>query len=143
MTLSAVRHNYWAILVASLAYFFLGAAWFTVLTNPWLEGVGRTREYLMANSPGGPAVEFSIAFVSAVVVAFGLSYVIQLTGPFTAWRGVKIAALLWLAFVLTVVATEYAFEARSLLTLGIVSGYPLVGMILEGIILGAWKPKGL
>jgi hypothetical protein len=136
-----VRHNYWAILVATLAYFFLGAAWFTGFMKPWLEGVGRTREWLMANNTMGPAVPYVIALLSAAIMAVGLSYAIQLTGEQTAARGVRVAALLWLAFVLTSWVTEYAFEARSLEILAIVSGYPLVGMMLEGAIIGAWKKK--
>jgi hypothetical protein len=38
-------------------------------------------------------------------------------------------------------ATEYAFEGRSVRTLAIVAGYPLVGMVLMGAVLGGWTRK--
>jgi uncharacterized protein DUF1761 len=136
-----VRHNYWAILVASLAYFFLGAAWFTALMNPWLQGIERTKESIIAHNTSGPAVPYIVAFLAAVVIAVALSYFIQATGPQTAGRGVKVAILLWVGFVLTTWATEYFFEARTLQILAINTGYPLVGMVVEGAIVGGWKKK--
>ena len=36
-------------------------------------------------------------------------------------------------------ATEYAFEARSLSFFAINIAYPLVGMIIMRVVLGAWK----
>jgi hypothetical protein len=141
MTDVRVRHSYWAILVASLVYFFLGAGWFTAFLQPWLKGIERTRESIMAHNTSGPAVPYVVAFLSAVVIAFALSYFIQATGAQTAGRGVTVAIVLWVSFVLTTWATEYFFEARSLQILAINTGYPLVGMIIEGAIIGAWKKK--
>jgi len=38
-------------------------------------------------------------------------------------------------------ATEYAFEGRGVKMLTIVAGYPLVGMVLMGAVLGGWNRK--
>jgi hypothetical protein len=136
-----VKHNYWAILVAALVYFVLGAGWFTLLSKPWMDGTGLTMEWLTSHAAFNPAIPYLIAFGADVVIGFALSCVIQLTGAQTAARGAKVAALLWLGFVFTTWATEYAFEERSIETLAIVGGYPLVGMVIEGLIIGAWKKK--
>jgi hypothetical protein len=88
-----------------------------------------------------PAVSYCIAIATTIIIVIALDTVIQLTGPQTPLRGVKVACFLWFGFIFTVIAAEYAFELRSPQTLAIVAGYPLTGMILAGAILGAWKKK--
>jgi uncharacterized protein DUF1761 len=135
-----VRHNPFAIAVATLVYFFLGAVWFTMFMNPWLAGIGRTMESLKT-SGAPPWLSYVVALIMTAIIATALSWIIQATGPQTATRGATIAAALWLAFVFTTWATEYAFEARGLSILAINTGYPLVGMLLMGLIIGGWKAK--
>jgi hypothetical protein len=76
-------------------------------------------------------------------MAAALSCVTQLTGPQTAFRGIKVAALLWLGFELTAWSTEYAFEVRPLSLLGINAGCWLIAMVLMGGIVGAWEKSSL
>jgi hypothetical protein len=135
-----VRHNPAAIAVATLVYFFLGAAWFTMFMQPWLAGIGRTMEQLKASGVP-PWLGYVVALVMTAILAISLSWIIQATGTQTATRGATIAAALWLGFVFTTWATEYAFEARGLPILAINTGYPLVGMLLMGSIIGGWKAK--
>jgi Protein of unknown function (DUF1761) len=135
-----VRHNPAAIAVATLIYFFLGAAWFTMFMNPWLAGIGRTMAELKASGVP-PWLGYVVALIMTTILAIALSWIIQSTGPQTAVRGASIALLLWFGFVFTTWATEYAFEARSLSILAINTGYPLVGMLLMGLVLGGWKAK--
>jgi hypothetical protein len=136
-----VRHNYLAIVVAGLACFLLAGGWFTFFQKPWLDGVGRTKEWLMGPGGNGPALQYGTALVSALVVAAVLSYFIQLTGPQTALRGVRVGVTLWFGMVLTTWATEYAFEARPLSLLGINAGFWLFSMAMMGAIVGAWKKR--
>jgi hypothetical protein len=135
-----IRHNPAAIAVATLIYFFLGAAWFTMFLNPWLAGIGRTMAELKATGEP-PWLGYVVALVMTAILAIALSWVIQATGPQTASRGATIATVLWFCFVLTTWATEYAFEARGIPILAIITGYPLVGMLLMGLVLGGWKAK--
>jgi hypothetical protein len=135
-----VRHNTLAIAVATLIYFFLGGAWFTIFMKPWLAGTGRTMAELKA-SGAPPWLPYVVAFVMTAILAHVLSWIIQATGPQTATRGATIAAALWFGFVFTTWATEYAFEARGLPILAINTGYSLVGMLLMGLVLGGWKAK--
>lgn len=136
----AVRHNTLAIAVATLIYFFLGAAWFTMFMRPWLAGISRTMAELKASGMP-PWLGYVVAFVMTAILAHVLSWIIQATGPQTAARGATIAATLWFGFVFTTWATEYAFEARGLSILAINTGYPLVGMLLMGLVIGGWKAK--
>jgi len=135
-----VRQNYWAILVAAVACFLFEAAWYSVFLNAWLEGIGRTREWLMSMGIN-PMGQYATALVSAAVIAMAISCVTQLTGAQTAVRGVRVAAVLWFGFVLTTWGTEYIFEVRTLALLGINCGFWLLGMVLMGAIVGGWKKK--
>lgn len=135
-----IRHNPAAIAAATLIYFFLGAAWFTVFMKPWLAGIGRTMAELKASGEP-PWLGYVVALVMTAILAIALSWIIQATGPQTAARGASIAAGLWFGFVFTTWATEYAFEARGIPILAINTGYPLVGMLLMGLVLGGWKAK--
>lgn len=136
-----VRQNYLAILIAAIACFLLEAAWYSYFQQAWLSGVGRTREWLMGPGALNPAIQYGTALLAAAVMATAISCVTQLTGAQTALRGIRAGALLWLGFEITAWSTEYAFEVRPLSLLGINAGFWLIGMMLMGAIVGAWKKK--
>ena len=138
--MNPVRHNPIAIAVSTILYFLLGAVWFTVFQTAWLAGIGRTMPELMA-AANSPFLAYAIALVGTLILAVFLSWLIQTTGAQTLIRGVFLAVLTWFCVVLTTWSTEYAFEARTWKILAINTGYCLVGMILMGAILGAWKKK--
>jgi hypothetical protein len=95
----------------------------------------------LKGSGAPPWLGYVVALVMTAILAIVLSWTIQATGPQTATRGATIAATLWFGFVFTTWATEYAFEARGISILAINTGYPLVGMLLMGLVLGGWKAK--
>ncbi|MEG9437067.1 DUF1761 domain-containing protein [Edaphobacter sp. HDX4] len=132
-----VHHYPLAIIVATLSYFGLGAVWFTMFRNAWLEGIGRTMEQLQMSGVS-PALAYGIALIMTLALAIFLSWLIQVTGVPTAARGVQIAVILWFCVVFTTFATEYAFEGRGVKILAIISGYCLTGMVLMGAVLGGW-----
>ncbi len=136
-----VRQNYWAILVAAIASFVFEAIWYSIFLKVWLSGTGRTMEWL-AGTGMSPWVQYGTALVCAAVMAAAISCVTQLTGEQTAMRGIKVALLLWLGFVVTTWATEYVFEVRPLSLFGINAGFWLLGMMMMGAIVGGWKKKG-
>jgi Protein of unknown function (DUF1761) len=138
---SRIRQNYLAILVAAIACFLLEAAWYSYFMQTWLNGVGRTREWLMSSAGYNPAFQYGTALVMAALMASAISCVTQLTGPQTALRGIKVGALLWAGFELTSWSTEYVFEVRPFSLLLVNAGYWLLGMMLMGAIVGTWKKK--
>ena len=136
-----VKQNYLAIVVAAIACFLFEAGWYSYFLQTWLNGIGRSREWLMSAAGYNPALQYGTALLSAAVIASAISCLTQLTGPQTALRGIKVGAFLWFGFVLTILSTEYVFEVRPWSLLGINAGFWLVGMILMGAIVGAWKKK--
>jgi hypothetical protein len=136
-----VRLNYVAILVAAIACFLFEAFWYSTFLQLWLDGIGRSREWMMSAAAGLPPLQYGTAILSAAVMATAISCVTQLTGPQTALRGMQVGALLWLGFVLTVLSTAYVFEVRPLSLLGIDAGFWFFGCITMGAIVGAWKKR--
>jgi len=136
-----VRQNYLAILIAAIACFLLEAGWYSFFLQSWIDGIGRTMAWLMSTGVN-PAFQYGTALISAAVIATAISCVTQLTGAQTAWRGIKVAVLLWLGFVFTTFSTEYVFEVRPWSLLGINAGFWLLGMMLMGAIVGGWKKAG-
>jgi hypothetical protein len=139
---SRVRQNWWANIVAAIACFVFEAVWYSIFLNQWLAGIGRTRDWLSHSVDRIPEpVQFATALVCAVVMAAAISCVVQLTGPQTAYRGMRVATALWMGFSITVWLTEYVFEVRPWSLLFINAGFWLIGMNLMGLIVGAWKKK--
>jgi hypothetical protein len=138
---SRVRQNYLAILVAAIANFLFEAGWYSIFFQTWSNGIGRTMEWLMGPGKINPALQYGTALICAAVIAAGISCVTQLIGPQTAWRGIKTGAMLGLGIVLPVFCTEYIFEVRPFSLLAINGGFWILGMILMGAIVGAWKKK--
>jgi len=136
--MNANKINLWAVAVAAVVYWLLGAAWFTSLSNPWLASIGKTMDQLKGEA-ASPGVAYMVALVCNVVIAYVLGWVIVTTGEQTAMRGGSIGALLWIGFIGTTMGTELIFEGRSLAGFGITAGYPLVGMLIMGAIVGGWK----
>jgi len=136
-----VRQNYLAILVAAIACFLFEAGWYSFFMKTWLNGIGRTMQWLESAAGYNPPLQYGTAIVSAALIATAISCVTQLTGAQTALRGVKVGFLLWLGFVLTIFSTEYVFEERPYSLLAVNAGYWLFGMMLMGAIVGAWKKR--
>ena len=136
---SRIRQSWWAYVVAAIACFALEAGWYTYFLKQWLGGIGRTMEDL-SKTGVNPLLQYATALVAQVVMAAAISCVVQLTGPQTAWRGMRVATALWMGFVITVLATEYVFEVRWGL-LAINAGFWFLGMNLMGLIVGAWKKR--
>jgi hypothetical protein len=134
-----VRINYAAVVVSAVLYFALGAAWFTALSKPWAEGAGFTPEQITAAKP--QPLPFIGAFIANLVLAYVLAWLVARTGETSAARGAKLGALLWVGLVATTMGTEIAFELRSLQFFLITAGYPLVGLLLMGAIVGGWRKK--
>jgi hypothetical protein len=135
-----IRQNYPANLVAAIACFLVEAGWYSTFMQKWLDGTGRTREWL-TSSGLNPAIQYGTALICGFVVASILSAFVQISGPQSLWRGVKIGAGAWLGFVLPVWGTEYIFEVRPWSLYGINCGFWLIGLVVMGAVVGAWRKR--
>ncbi len=133
-----VRQNYLAIVIAAVACFLFEAAWYSLFLEAWLKGIGHDHAWL-AGQGANPALQYGTALLSEALIATAISCVTQLTGTLTALRAMKVAAMLWLGLVLPMIAVGEVFEVRSYALFAVNTGFWLLGMVLMGAIVGAWK----
>lgn len=129
--------NILAVVVAAIAYWLLGAPWFSMLQKPWLLGIGKTKEEI--HTSGMPKwLPHVVTLIANFAMAYVLGWLIVALGWQGLVHGAQVGAFLWV-FIGAAFATEYAFEARSFQIFAINAGYPLVGMMVMGAILGVWR----
>ena len=113
----------------------IGAAWYGIFANPWLEGIGKTRGEVQENQSWRP---YAVAILNSFMMAFVLANVIHWTGLTGLVNGLLAGAIMWLGFTGFTFAANHAFEGRSLILWLVNSGTYLVGLLVMGAILGAW-----
>ena len=132
--------NHLAAIVAGLVQFAFGAVWYSVFAQPWMTGIGKTREQLMAENGNSPA-PYIIAVVTAVIVAYTIAWLLPRLDARSAGGGMRVGVTLALTLVATTIALNYGFEGRSVSLWLINAGYMVVGMGIMGAIVGGWKKK--
>ncbi len=135
-----MRINVAAVVISAVVYWLLGALWYGVLFGKqWMALEGLNMEHLQQQSP---TVPYIIAMLANLVLASVLAKICVWREADTAVKGAALGVLLWIGFIATTSFTTYLFEGRSKQLFLINYGYSLVGMLLMGAILGAWKKKG-
>jgi hypothetical protein len=124
--------NYIAILVAAVAAFAWGAAYYMTLSRQWLAAVGRTE-------PNKSPTPFILSFVALLVMAFVLSGAIAHLGPgqVTVKNGIISGLILWAGFVLTTVFVNNAYPGRKYMLSIIDSIHWLGVLVIQGAVIGA------
>jgi hypothetical protein len=133
--------NYLAILVAAVAAFAWGAAYYMTLSKQWLAAVGLSKETLgNKRSP----VPFVISFVALVVMGFVLAGSIGHLGPgqVTVKNGIISGLILWAGFIVTTVFVNNAYPGRKYSLSVIDCGHWLGVLVIQGAVIGAMGVKG-
>jgi len=142
MEAKRLRHNYPAIAVAAIVCFLFEMGWYSLFLDVWLKGIGHDRTWLEQTGVN-PALQFGAALLAEALIAVSISFVTQVTGPQTALRGVRIGAALWLGLVMPTIALGDVFAVRNYASFAVDAGFWLIGMMLMGAIVGAWKKAGI
>ncbi len=132
--------NWLAILVAGIADWLLGAVWFTVFSKQWQAGLRMSPEELQANMAHPNFWPYIIAFLCSALLAYVIARLVASASSHGILRGLTVGLLIGLGTAVAMV-TEMVFEARIPSFILISAAYPLLGCVLMGIILGAWKRK--
>ena len=132
--------NYLAVLVAAVAAWIAGAAWYMSLGKIWTSAWGMTEAEMHAdrNRPGA-YLPFLYVFVAEVIMAWVLAGLMGHlgSGQFTLVNGVISGAFCWLGFVITVIFTNYSFGKRDVRLIWIDGGHWLIVLALMGAVIGA------
>jgi hypothetical protein len=131
MDLAAV--NYLAILVAAIACFAWGAAWYMGLSRPWI-AAARLDPATIKPSP----VPFILSFIALLVMGWVMSGVIFHMGVSGIWPGIVTGSLLWLGFMATTIAVNHRYQNFGWDLTVIDGGHWLGVALIMGAILGWW-----
>ncbi len=85
-----------------------------------------------------PLVPFILVFIANLIMAVMLYGIMRHVGPFTVRSGMISGALIWFGFVITAMASNYAFQGRKPMLTVIDGGYWLAVLLVIGAILGAF-----
>ena len=130
--------NWWAIIVATVVFFFFQAAWFTAFGKAWLEALGKRKEDMNPKDPVPYITAALGSFVNATVLACAMSWI----DPSQAWNlghGIALGAVAALGILGAANVKHYAFSGWPTKLFAIDFGVDLIGFILIGIILVIWR----
>jgi Protein of unknown function (DUF1761) len=132
--------NYTAVLVAAIAAFIFGAAWYGVLGKQWMAALGKTEEEIKEASAARkmPLVSMVISFIAELIMAFFMAGLIGHLGAVSIKNGALVGGFCWLAFVATTVSVNNAYSGRKLALTIIDSGHWLGVLLIVGIVIGAF-----
>jgi len=130
--------NHWAVFVAAVVFFAIGAGWYNVFSKPWLDGIGKTIEQVTKENGGSP-LPYVVGFLAIVIMCYTLGWIVQKGMTPTAGNGALTGATVAFGIVGATLALNYGFEARGLTLWLINAGYVFVGLVISGAIIGAWR----
>jgi hypothetical protein len=132
--------NWPAILVAALAYFALGALWYSkiLFAKRWIADLK-----IDVNSPDakkGIGLMFGGSFVLMFVQSLAIAILAERIGiRGDGWMsGLKLGALTGCCFCAAAVGVNYLYEKKPLSLFLINGGYAIAGNIIAGIIICCW-----
>ena len=125
------------ILVASVAFFFIGFLWYGLLfADAWMAAEGVTKEAAEAGSPAW----MGLGAVITVLQVIGLAAVLKWKGAATPAAAATTAAILWALFALPFALYGYIYSPGHNATLLMIdASHLLVGWVASAVILSLFK----
>lgn len=132
--------NWIAVIAAAVVGMITGAVWYGVFAKPWMAAAGLT-EADIAGEDGKPKMPphlYAISAAAQLLIAIMLAGIIGHlgTGQVTMWNGIVTAFFVWLGFVITTMLVNNSFQMKPLNLTVIDGGHWLVGMLLQGAVIG-------
>ena len=131
--------NWLAVLAGGLAYFMLGAVWYSFLfKNAWIKASGVNMSD--PNIKTGVAQTMLTSLVLMIVAAVGLGMLITRIGATDWMTGAKVGLITGVCFSATAISISYLYEKKPA-ALHLINGlYNIAGCVIAGIIIAVW-PK--
>jgi len=130
--------NYWAILVAAVIHFALGAAWFSVLfSKPWmvLANIGQAN---MEKGRGKMPYLLAGSAVTALIMAFVLALLVHKMEIHFVWGAIKLGLAVGIGLHAAPALGSYTFKQQPIKLYLIEIGYPVVSMMIMAVVLAQW-----
>jgi len=130
--------NWLAILCAGAAFWVLGFVWYSLLFGKIWGAEQERHRGGQPCEPGGMGLKLISTFVSTVIAATAMAYLIRRTGSVDLNHALKLAVATGLGFAGTAVTITCVWESKSTKLWFIDAGFYFVGAILLAVILISW-----
>ncbi|MFW5801976.1 MAG: DUF1761 domain-containing protein [Spirochaeta sp.] len=128
--------NIWAVIVAAIVYFIIGAFWYSPVLFGRLWAQLKYGE--LDSNKEGPTWQIMLgAFTSGLVLSAALSMIATLSGAVGILEVMMLGITAWLGFTAAPQFANVLFGGDIRVWL-IDAGYPLVAVIVISMIIGAW-----
>lgn len=124
-----------AVLVAALAGFLVGAAWYMSLSKPWIAAAGITLDAQGRPANGGSALPFVVSGIAMIVVAGFMRHIFAMAGIETIGKGLLSGLGVGAFFITPWLAMDYAYAARPAQLTLLDGGYAILGCGAIGLVL--------
>jgi hypothetical protein len=131
--------NWLAIVIAVVVNSVLGSLWFSpiLFAKKWQEWEGHKEGAGMGGSNVAPFIALSV--VGTLISAIALAWFIDRTGTTTLAGGALIGLYAGIGLVAPAMFADHLFNQRKGALYLIVAGYPVIGLVIMGAILGAMR----
>ena len=130
--------NWAAVIVGAIAFWLWGALWFTLLKGPYVAAVGFTADQMANKDP----LPYILSFIAALVLALGTAIALADSNQPGARHGVEFGLFMGVIVFVTNYLSINLFQMKPYSLWLIESGYVVIGMMIVGAIVGAWRKKG-
>ena len=132
--------NWLSIVLAAVAAWLFGGAYYSSTSKFWLAAQGKTLEQCQAEMAAKSSAEkfapFILVFIAEIVIGWALYGVLVHMNAFTLRGGLISAALVWFGFVMTTMSVNNAFSGRKV-ALTVIDGIAWLGaFLIIGAIVG-------
>lgn len=125
-----------AVLVAALAGFATGAAWYMSLAKPWMKAAGIKTTADGKPEGGGSPLPFVVAGVCMILVAGLMRHMFAMAGIDGAGESLLAGLGIGAFFITPWVAMNYAYAMRPRQLILLDGGYAILGPGVIGLVLG-------
>ncbi len=141
LTVNAVDINWGAVVVSALAAWVLGAVWYAppLLGKKWQAMVMAESKIKASDMKAGAKMAFAGSALALLLMAYVLDYLMGLTGASSTMEGLVVAAWAALGFVVTTTMIHALYHNVRTKLWAINTGYLVLGLLVMGAILGAWR----
>jgi len=131
--------NWLAVLAAALAYFGLGAVWYSkaLFGSKWAELVGL--DMSNPDKTKGMGKMMTATFVLIIITCLAIALLVYRLDLFIMISALKLGLITGICFASTAVAISFIYESRPTALYFIDCGYHLAGHMFAAIILVLWK----
>ena len=128
--------NYFAVIVAAIVAFFVGAIWNSVFADILLEARGAAA---LAGGDGMPLGQMGAELARVTVMALVLAMVLKLAGVTDLFGALRFAFLAWLGLQAALLAGAVIWEAMPPKLYAVHVGDALVKTMLTAAIIAFWR----